>query len=137
MQHYSFEEMKIGMKASFEVRITDSLMEAFRALSGDENPMHIDEAFAINHGYEKRVVYGLLLAGFYSRLVGNELPGEKCLINEVKITYSNPVYVGDNVTVCGEVADLREGTRRMKVKGSMIGEDGIVRNEAVITVSFT
>ncbi|MBQ0042754.1 MAG: MaoC family dehydratase N-terminal domain-containing protein [Lachnospiraceae bacterium] len=137
MKHYSFEEMTIGMEASFDVIITEHEMEAFRVLSGDENPMHMDENYAKDRGFDGRVVYGMLAAAYYSRLVGMELPGEKCLINEVKLTFANPIYAGERLKVRGEVTDLREGTRRMKVKANMTDEAGNIRNEAVITVSFT
>ena len=137
MNQYSFEDMKPGMTESFFVEITKELQQQFENLSGDMNPLHKDAEFARKRGFQDRVVYGMLASSFYSTLVGVYLPGEKCLINECKISYHLPVYIGDRLLVEGTVSDVREGTRRIKVTGKMTNQNGELVNAAVITVSFT
>jgi len=137
MNQYSFEDMKPGMTESFSVEITKELQQQFENLSGDMNPLHKDAEFARRRGFQDRVVYGMLASSFYSTLVGVHLPGEKCLINECKISYHLPVYIGDRLLVEGTVSDVREGTRRIKVAGKMTNQNGELVNAAVITVSFT
>ncbi len=137
MNQYSFEDMKPGMVESFSVEITEELQQQFETLSGDINPLHKDSEFARKRGFQDRVVYGMLASSFYSTLVGVHLPGEKCLINECKISYHRPVYIGDRLLVEGTVSDIREGTRRIKVSGKMLNQSGEIVNTAVITVSFT
>lgn len=137
MNQYSFEDMKPGMTESFSVEITKELQQQFESLSGDINPLHKDAEFARKRGFQDRVVYGMLASSFYSTLVGVYLPGEKCLINECKISYHLPVYIGDRLLVEGTVSDVREGTRRVKIAGKMTNQNGELVNAAVITVSFT
>ena len=137
MNQYSFEDMIPGMAESFFVEITEELQQKFDAVSGDVNPLHKDAEFAKKHGFQDRVVYGMLASSFYSTLVGVYLPGEKCLINECKVSYHKPVYIGDRLVVEGTLSDIREGARRMKVAGKMTNQSGELVNAAVITVSFT
>ncbi len=137
MKHYTFEEVQIGLTESFTVLITDDQMKTFTGLSGDLNPMHTDAEYAKSKGYKDIVVYGMLSSLFWSTLVGMYLPGERCLLNKCDVDYRKPVYVGDLLTVIGEVVDKREGTRRIKIKGRMMNQEGVTVNTAEITVSFT
>lgn len=137
MNHYSFEEIEIGMSVSFDSEITEDKMIMFAQISGDLNPMHIDESYAKEHGYTDKVVYGMLSSSLYSTLVGMYLPGEKCLLNKCEINYRNPAYIGDKLFVYGEVIDKRDATRRIKVKGKIINQHGVTVNTADIVVSFT
>lgn len=137
MRRYRFEDMKTGMTERFAVTIAEEQQEAFYRLTGDANPLHRDGEFALQRGFRGRVVYGMLASAYYSTLAGMYLPGENCLINECKVTYHQPVYIGDTLTVEGVVSDVRESTRRIKIAGTMTRADGTVVNTAVITVSFT
>lgn len=137
MNHYSFDEIEIGTSATFETEITDNQMAMFAQISGDLNPMHIDSKYAKEHGFADKIVYGMLASSFYSTLVGMYLPGEKCLLNRCDVDYRKPVYVGDKLTVFGEVIDKRNATRRIKIKGKMVNQEGVTVNTAEITVSFT
>lgn len=137
MEHYSFEDIDIGIVESFEVDITEDKMKAFSQLSGDFNPMHVDYKYAIEHGYKGILVYGMLSSLFYSTLVGMYLPGEKCLLNKCAVDYKQPVYIGDKLTVSGRVVDKRVGTRRIMIYGQMTNQEGVTVNTADITVSFT
>lgn len=137
MEHYSFEDIDIGIVESFEVDITEDKMKAFSQISGDFNQMHVDYKYAIEHGYKGILVYGMLSSLFYSTLVGMYLPGEKCLLNKCAVDYKHPVYIGDKLTVSGRVVDKRVGTRRIMIYGQMINQEGVTVNTADITVSFT
>ncbi len=137
MEHYSFEDIDIGIVESFEVDITEDKMKVFSQLSGDFNPMHVDYKYAIEHGYKGILVYGMLSSLFYSTLVGMYLPGKKCLLNKCAVDYKQPVYIGDKLTVSGRVVDKRVGTRRIMIYGQMTNQEGVTVNTADITVSFT
>ena len=137
MEHYSFEDIDIGIVESFEVDITEDKMKVFSQLSGDFNPMHVDYKYAIEHGYKGILVYGMLSSLFYSTLVGMYLPGKKCLLNKMSVDYKQPVYIGDKLTVSGRVVDKRVGTRRIMIYGQMTNQEGVTVNTADITVSFT
>lgn len=136
MNHYEFEQIEVGLMEEFEEVITEEKMELFKRLSGDCNPMHIDSGYAQKHGYKDKIVYGMLASSLYSTLVGVYLPGEKCLLNKCDVDYKRPVYINDMLKITGQVIDKREGTRRIKIKGTAINQNGEIVNSAQITVGF-
>ena len=123
MNNYKLEDLMIGQSESFTVTITEEMMDSFLALSGDENPLHVDRQFAIEQGYQDRVVYGLLTTSFISKLVGVLLPGKYCLLQGVDLKYSKPVYVGDILIIRGVVDELHESVKRMTLKVEVINQD--------------
>ncbi len=76
---YQFEELQLGMKESFDIMITKEMMENFCAMTGDVNPLHQDERFAKENGFQNRVVYGMLTSSFLSKLIG-----ASCIIKNIE-----------------------------------------------------
>ncbi len=105
---YKYEEINIGHRESFSVTVTSEMMDSFRAVTQDINPLHNDEEYARSKGHKGRVVYGMLTGSLLSTLAGVYLPGKNSLIHEVKIKFSNPVYIGDELTVEGEVTEKHD-----------------------------
>ncbi len=124
MKHYSFEELKVGVSESFKVTVTEEMIDAFRKMSGDENPLHCDEEYAEKCGFAGRVVYGMLTASFFSTLAGVYLPGERCLLQEVNSRFRAPVYAGDELTVEGSVKERHEGFKRIRILATIRNQDG-------------
>lgn len=108
MNHYSFKEIEIGMEVSFQTEVTQEKMDAFRAITQDENPLHTNEAFARGKGYSSCVAYGMLTASFLSTLAGVYLPGERSLIQSVETKFVKPVFPGDTLFVSGKVKEKNE-----------------------------
>ena len=75
MKKKNYDEFKIGDKSVFSKTITESDIFAFAGISGDFNPLHVDEAFASKSMFEGRIAHGMLTAGFISTVLGNKLPG--------------------------------------------------------------
>ncbi len=123
MNEYTFDELAVGQEASFEVRVTQEMMDSFRAVTGDVNPLHNDEEHAREKGFPGRVVYGMLTASFLSTLAGVYLPGRHCLIHSVSVEFPQPVFVGDLLTVSGVVTEKDERFRFITVKAT-IRRDG-------------
>lgn len=74
MNHYTLAEMTPGLTEEFTVTVTPEMMDAFRAITGDVSPIHIDADYARGRGFPGRVVYGMLGASFFSTLAGVYLP---------------------------------------------------------------
>ena len=123
MNEYRFEDLKIGQEEHFSITVTEEMMRLFLELSGDENPLHNDEEFALSQGYQGKVVYGLLTTSLISKLVGVLLPGKYCLLQGVDVKYSRPVYVGDILIVKGVVDELHESVQRAVIKVSIENQD--------------
>ena len=132
MNHYTIAEMTEGMTAEFSVTVTEEKMAQFLALTGDCNPLHNDEAHAKSKGYPSRVVYGMLSASLYSTLAGVYLPGEHCLLHGIDSKYRKPVFIGDTLTVRGEVTEVSEGLRRILVKATIRNQKGVLVGSATL-----
>lgn len=124
MNRYGFEDLSIGMKESFSREITADMVENFCRMTGDVNPLHTDEEFAKGKGFKDRVVYGLLTTSFLSTLAGVYLPGERSLIREVDVKMKKPVFIGDVLTVTGEVESIREELGFFVMKVSIVNQNG-------------
>ncbi|WP_169763634.1 MaoC family dehydratase [Campylobacter mucosalis] len=97
------EEIKIGMTASYSQTITDADIKAFAGISGDRNPVHLDEEYASKSRYKKRIAHGLMTASYFSALFGTKIPGEGCVYVSQTLNFKRPVYIGDTVTAIVEV----------------------------------
>lgn len=124
MNTYTYEEIELGHKESFEVTVTEDMQNSFRQITGDINPLHKDEEYAKNKGYANKVVFGMLTASFYSTLAGVYLPGEKSLIHSVEVKFSKPVYVGDVLTIEGKVDEKNDTYRLIRIKASIKNQKG-------------
>ena len=127
MNRYTLSDLKPGLTESFKVTITQNMQDSFREMSGDVNPMHIDREYVKKFGgggYTDCLVYGMCTASFYSTLVGVYLPGEKCLFHECDVAWTAPVYVGDELTVTGKVAEIDERFKRIKIKAYIQNQRG-------------
>ena len=124
MNHYTLAEMVPGLTEEFTVTVTAEMMEAFRTITGDVSPIHIDADYAKGRGYPGRVVYGMLGASFFSTLAGVYLPGEHCLLHGVECKFARPIFVGDTLTVTGTVADVSEAVAEAEIKAVITNQDG-------------
>ena len=136
MNHYTFEDLHVGMKESFTVEITEKMQRAFTDMSGDVNPMHLDKNECLAEGYRDCLVYGMCTASFYSTLVGVYLPGEKCLFHQCEVEWPAPVYIGDTLTVTGTVKEADPQFRRIVIKAEMRNQDNVKVSRAKLTVGI-
>ncbi|WP_301100600.1 MaoC/PaaZ C-terminal domain-containing protein [Propionivibrio sp.] len=132
MNEYRFQDLSPGLSCSFGVNVTDSMMDQFRLLSGDDNPLHSDAGFAQSRGYRDRVVYGMLTASFYSTLVGIYLPGRYALLQGVDASFTAPVFPGDNLTVFGEISSVHHELRQIEIRAHIKNQLGIKVSRAKI-----
>lgn len=132
MNQFTFDEIHENDSAEFSVEITQEKMDLFLALTGDNNPMHVDSEFAKNSGQKDVLVYGMLVSSFYSTLAGVYLPGKNCLLQEVNSQFCLPVFVGDVLKVSGKVVEKDETFRRITIKAEVRNQDGKKVNRAKI-----
>lgn len=106
----AIEGLAVGRSASVTLKVTDELVDAFAELSGDCNPLHMNDAFAQAAGFTSRVAHGALLTAHVSRLIGTELPGAGCLWLKHQVQWRTPVFVGDVVEITARVKHISVGT---------------------------
>ena len=110
------EDIEIGQKKSFEVIITETMLDNFAKLSGDKNPLHMDENYAKSNNFKTRVCHGMLLASFFSRLVGMYIPGKNALYFSQSLKFQHPCFVNDRIEIHGEVIDKSLATKIITLK---------------------
>ena len=124
MNHYTLEQLQPGMTEEFTVTVTEEMMARFCSITGDVSPIHMDADYAAGRGYPGRVVYGMLGASFFSTLAGVYLPGEHCLLYSVEAKFAKPVFIGDTLTVRGEVSEVNPVFGEITIRASLINQEG-------------
>lgn len=121
MNSYKFEDIKIGMEESFEVNLTNEMLDNFCKITGDVNPLHNDLEYAKSKGYEERVVYGMLTSSFLSTLAGVYMPGKYSLIHSIEIMFKKPVFVSSSpLTIKGVVTEINETFKQITISFSIL-----------------
>ena len=129
----SYNEISIGQQESFIIKITESMVEKFSNLSGDLNPLHMDNQFAESSSFNKRIVHGMFLASFFSQLIGMKLPGKNALYFSQTLNFRSPCYIDDEIEVVGKVTEKSDSTQIITVSTSIFNKsktcliDGIAK----------
>ncbi|HHT98056.1 MAG TPA: MaoC family dehydratase [Clostridiales bacterium] len=134
MNEFKFDSIVINQKAEFKIKITSSMLDMFKEITGDVNPMHIDDSYAKEQGYESRLAYGMLTASFYSTLVGVYLPGKYCVFQECRTSFNKPVYVNDTLYISGEVIEIHEVLKRITIKAVIKNQKNDKVSKAILAV---
>lgn len=113
---YQLEDIELGLTRQFKVAITEEMCNEFAKFTGDFSPLHMDEGYAKNNIFDRRICHGLMLASFFSRLIGMHLPGENSLLVSHSIKYMMPAFIGDVITVKGVVLDKSNATRMITLR---------------------
>lgn len=125
MNEYRYADLNIGHQESFSVLMDEEKMEMFKCITGDTNALHNDLNFAMLGGYDGKVVYGFLVASFYSTLAGVFLPGKWSLIYDVtELGMVAPVYIGDELTVSGKVIGRDDVYKMITLKLQIRNQNG-------------
>ena len=124
MNHYSISDLSIGHREDFTTEITLEMFDKFKEITGDINPLHNDEEFAKNLGHKGRVAFGMLTASFLSTLAGVYIPGERSLIHSVETKFTKPVYIGDVLSVSGEVTEINDTVNQIVLKVEIKNQNG-------------
>ena len=120
---YTYDEIKIGLSKNFQINITESLVNNFAELSGDFSPIHIDNEYAKTTTFGKRVVHGMLLASFLSRVDGMYLPGKHALYLTQNLEFRIPCFIGDTITVFSKVIDKSDSTKILKIESKITNQE--------------
>jgi 3-hydroxybutyryl-CoA dehydratase len=136
MMEYRWSDLYIGLRQEFDATFSAQQATEFAALSGDINPLHVDEDYAKGAGFPGPVLFGMLTSSLYSRLVGVYLPGKFALLQCIQIDFSSPCYVGDHLHVAGEIAFLSDAYQRLEIKATIRKDDNKLVSKALIKAGF-
>lgn len=134
MNEYCFEDIRIEQTESFQKEITVGMEDAFREITGDTNPLHRDDVFAVEVGngkFKSHVSFGMLTAAFCSTLAGVYLPGKYSLIHSIdNLSFKKPVFAGDVLTVTGTVKKKYDDLKLICVSVKITNQDRKVVSKA-------
>jgi 3-hydroxybutyryl-CoA dehydratase len=128
--------LKVGDTASLTRTITDTDIRSFAELSGDHNPVHLDEAFAGETRFGRRIAHGMLGASLISAVLGTELPGKGSIYLSQTLQFLGPVYIDDTVTARVTVKKIREDKSIVTLETVCENQRGetLIRGEAIVLV---
>lgn len=125
----AFGEVQIGQTFTFRRTFTDGDVSLFCGVTGDYNPYHIDESFAKENWYGRRIIPGLLTGSMLTHIGG--LLG--FLATKMTFSYLAPVYVGDTITCVVTISEKDEISRKVQATASLVNQDG----KEVLSAQFT
>ena len=126
IQGKSIHELKIGDSAQISKTITETDISDFARVTGDFNPVHLDQAYAEKTTFKGRIAHGLLSVGLLSSILGNILPGHGTIYLSQEVTFLAPVRIGDTITARVEVVELNPEKNRVKFRTICTNQDGKV-----------
>jgi 3-hydroxybutyryl-CoA dehydratase len=131
----TFADLAVGMTVSIQNTVSDQDVVDFARVSGDYNPLHMDEDYAKTTQFKGRIAHGALTASYISAILGNDLPGPGAVFMELNLKFVRPVRIGDTVVSTAEVVEMVErGYRvRLGVKGEVEGKI-VMKGEALVMV---
>ena len=128
------DEIHVGDVAEMAKTVTETDIALFAGVTGDFNPVHIDQVAAERSMFKGRIAHGMLSAGFISAVLGMKLPGTGSIYLSQSLRFTKPVRIGDTVTARVEVLEVIATKRRVRLATSCRNQQGetVVEGEAVV-----
>ena len=117
-----YHSILVGDKAELVHTITQSDVNQFVELTGDDNKLHIDEQYASKTSFKKPVVHGMLGASFISTIIGTKLPGDGALWYAQNLEYLQPVRIGDELRIIAEVIKKIDRTKTIELQTNIFNQ---------------
>ena len=134
MKSYTISQLTEGLTVSEAFPVTEEMGRKFAEVSGDVNPVHLDREYAENTRFHGRIAHGMLIAGFISKVIGTELPGEGSIYMKQELKFLRPVRYGDTVTVKVVVRELQREKNRVILSTDCFDQKGqqVIAGEALV-----
>jgi 3-hydroxybutyryl-CoA dehydratase len=129
------EDLSIGECAERVHAVSEADLVAFAAVSGDANPLHLDEAFAKTTPFKGRIAHGMLAASYVSAILGMDLPGPGSVYVSQSLRFRRPVRIGDEVTARVSVTAIDAERGRVTLETTcLVAGKAVLEGEAVVMV---
>jgi 3-hydroxybutyryl-CoA dehydratase len=132
---FYLEDLQVGQSASYERAISEGDVREFALLSGDMNPIHLDEAYAQSTRFKARIVHGMLPITFISTVLGTRLPGAGAIFMGASFRFKAPVRIGDTVVATCTVREINAAKARVTFDCvCRVGDTTVVEGDALVKV---
>lgn len=132
---YFIEDLSVGMSASYAKTITETDIVIFAGISGDNNPLHLNEEFARESMFKGRIAHGMLTAVFISTVLGTKLPGPGCIYLNQEVKFLAPVRPGETVNTQVTITDIDLAKSRAVAKSvCTVGGKPVVEGVSTLLV---
>ena len=136
MNGFRLEDLSLGQSAEINHVVTDADIRAFAEVSGDNNPVHLDEAYAAGTPFKTRIAHGMLSAGYISAMLGTRLPGPGAIYISQSMNFKRPVRIGDEVITRATVTGIdAERARVTLATVCEVAGKPVLEGEAVVMVA--
>ena len=122
IQNHTYEELQIGQAAHFSKILTADDVDMFAAVSGDLNPVHLDESYAATTAFKGRIGHGAWIGSVVSAAIAMTLPGPGSIYRSQQLSFKEPVRIGDEVTVSLEVAEKKDRVRLVVINCVVVNQ---------------
>ncbi|MGB9820418.1 MAG: MaoC family dehydratase [Pseudothermotoga sp.] len=131
-----FSNFQMGQSYSERFLITEKMVKEFSELTGDKNPVHLDEDYARSTRFGKRICHGMLAASFISKVLGMNFPGPGTILVKQQLKYRSPVYIDEWIEVQVRIAQVIPDRKRLVLDTNVLKEDGTIAIEGICEVLF-
>jgi 3-hydroxybutyryl-CoA dehydratase len=132
---YTIEDLTVGMEATFAKTISDDDIEKFAQVSGDNNPVHLDDAYASQTRFGGRIAHGMLSASLISAVIGTRLPGPGAIYMSQSLRFRAPVKPGDLASAHVKISAIDAAKKRVTLACAVyVGKTLVVDGEAMVMV---
>jgi Acyl dehydratase len=121
---FKYEEIAVGDTGSLSKTVTEADVVLYAGITGDNNPVHVNELEAAESRFGRRVAHGMLTAGFISAVLGTCLPGRGAVYLSQTLKFLRPVYIGDTVTATAEVLEKNDKRKQVRLRTVVVNQDG-------------
>jgi 3-hydroxybutyryl-CoA dehydratase len=132
-----FADLAVGQQASFTKTVTEADIVLFAGITGDLNPLHVDQVWAARSRFGGRIAHGMLTAGFVSTVIGMYLPGRGAIYLRQSLSFTRPVRIGDTITARGEVLELIGDRHQVRLRTTVENQRAeiVLEGEALVMVA--
>lgn len=132
---FTLDDLAVGMTATYQHTVTAADVQKFADISGDHNPVHLDEDFARKTRFNGRIVHGMLSASFISTVLASRLPGPGTIYLKQNLSFRAPVRIGDTVEAQVTVMDIIRDKGRILLKTvCRVGETVVIDGDALVAL---
>jgi len=119
-----YDDIQVGQRSSYSKTFTEDMLVLFAEVSGDLNPVHLDNEFAATTMFKERIAHGAWTSSVISAALGSVFPGPGSIYRKQEVAFLRPVKVGDTITVTLEVLEKNDKSKALILKTDVVNQHG-------------